>query len=66
MIFTPDQERWAEALMIERLHGDGALDWVERRIDALAAAGDAEGVQRFQDIAAGLEELRRGTGALPS
>ncbi len=55
---TPDQERWAEALAIERLHGDRAPVWVAERIGALALAGDAAGVERFQQIAKRLGELR--------
>ncbi|HEV7290446.1 hypothetical protein [Sphingomonas sp.] len=44
---TPDQERWAEALAVERLHG------------ALALAGDSAGVARFRQIAAKLESIQR-------
>lgn len=56
---TPDQERWAEALAIERLHGDRAPVWIAERIGALALAGDAAGVERFREIAARLDQLRR-------
>ena len=56
---TPDQERWAEALAIERLHGDRAPVWIAERIGALALAGDAAGVERFREIAKRMEELRR-------
>lgn len=37
---TPDQERWAEALTIERIHGDGAVEWVVARITDLATRLD--------------------------
>lgn len=60
---TPDQERWAEALAIERLHGDRAPVWIAERIGALALAGDAAGVERFRQIAKRLDELRRGNCA---
>ena len=56
---TPDQERWAEALAIERLHGDKASVWVAERIGALALAGDTAGVARFKEIAARLVDLGR-------
>lgn len=55
---TPDQERWAEALAIERLHGDRAPVWIAERIGELALAGDAAGVERFRQIAERLDELR--------
>lgn len=61
---TPDHERWAEALAIERIHGDDAPRWVAERIGALAIAGDVDGVERFRQIAARLDQLR--SGALPS
>lgn len=56
---TPDQERWAEALAIERLHGERAALWIAERIGALALAGDADGVARFKQIAVKLEALQR-------
>lgn len=55
---TPDEERWAEALMVERLHGDRATIHVAERIGALALAGDAVGVSRWKEIAARLDQLR--------
>jgi hypothetical protein len=61
----PDQERWAEALAIERLHGDRAPVWIAERIGTLALAGDAAGVERFRQIAQHLEQLMVG-GRLPS
>lgn len=56
---TPDQERWAEALAIERLHRERAALWIAERIGALALAGDADGVARFKQIAVKLEALQR-------
>jgi hypothetical protein len=55
---TPDEERWAEALAIERMFGEAAPAWIAGRIGALALAGDAAGVQRFTAIAQRLEALR--------
>ena len=52
-----DGMRWAEALAIERLHGDDAPRWVAERIGALVLAGDADGVARFQEIARRMERL---------
>ncbi len=54
---TPDQERWAEALAIERQHGMMAPMWIAERIGALAMAGDHVGVARFRKIAAKHEQL---------
>lgn len=58
---TPDRERWAEALAIERLHGDRAPVWIAERIGALALAlaGDAGGVERFREIALRLDKMRQ-------
>ncbi len=52
----------AEALAIERIHGDGAPLFVAERIGALAVADDAAGVQRWLEIAAKLDELRARPG----
>ncbi|QNE33018.1 hypothetical protein F1C10_14555 [Sphingomonas sp. NBWT7] len=54
---TEDQERWAEALEIERQHGMLAPMWIAERTGALALAGDFAGVARFREIAAKHEQL---------
>ena len=51
---TPDQERMAEALAVERVHRARAPSYVAERIRALALAGDIAGVERWQAIAARL------------
>lgn len=56
---TPAEERLAEALAVERMHGDRAPLFVAERIGELAAAGDAAGVQRWREIAAQLDALRQ-------
>lgn len=56
---TPDQERYAEALTIERMHGADAPRWIAERIGSLALAGDEAGVLRFVEIARRLDELMR-------
>lgn len=48
----PEAERWAEALLAIRLHGDRAPDWIAERIEALAYVGDETGVARSMDMAA--------------
>lgn len=40
---TLDQERWAEALAIERQHGAMGPVWIAERIGALASVGDFAG-----------------------
>jgi hypothetical protein len=60
MPMTQDQERWAEALVLERLHGERARAWTAERIEALRAKGDSLGVERFTILAARLEQLRVG------
>ena len=57
---TPDEERWAEALAVQRQHGDRAPLHVAKRIGALALAGDEAGVARWKAIAARLGQLARG------
>lgn len=54
---TADEERWAEALVVERLYGEKAPLHVAERIGALAMAGDISGVVRWREIAARLEKL---------
>ena len=54
---TPDEKRWAEALHLEREHGDGALAWVAERAVALERAGDEAGVGRMREIWARLLKL---------
>lgn len=58
---TPEEERWAEALLALRLHGDRAPHWIAERIEALAIAGDERGVERFMGMAVRLDALWDGT-----
>lgn len=60
---TPDRERWAEALAIERQHGDQAHRIIAERIGALALKGDSEGIARWKAIATRLDALRSTIGA---
>jgi len=55
---TPDEERWAEALAIERTHGEAAHEWVIDRITELAADNDRYGVARYLEIIDRLDQLR--------
>jgi len=57
MPMTPDQERWAEALAIDRAHGDHAAQWIAEKIGELALMGDEKGVERFRQIATRLDAL---------
>lgn len=57
---TPDQERWAEALAIERIYREGARFHIAERIGALALSGDAAGIGRWKAVARRLEELEQG------
>lgn len=54
---TPDEERWAEAFAIKRIHGRRAALWIAERIGSLAIVGDAAGVERFKEIARRLDQL---------
>jgi hypothetical protein len=55
---NPEHERWAEALLIERQHGDEAPEHIASRIRDLALAGDEAGVQRWMEIATRYDQLR--------
>lgn len=57
---TWEQERWAEAAMVQRLHGDGASAHVAERIGDLLLKGDQAGVERWCEIGARVAELRAG------
>lgn len=56
---TLDEERWAEALAVERQHGEDAPQFIAERIGALALKGDMEGVDRWREIASRLDAMRR-------
>ncbi|TPG43638.1 hypothetical protein EAH79_02395 [Sphingomonas koreensis] len=53
-----DEERWAEALAVQRAHGERAFAFIAERVGALALAGDADGVARWREIAARLDQWR--------
>lgn len=52
MALTPQRERMAEALAVERMHGDGVAAFVACRIAVLKAAGDSAGVERWVTVRA--------------
>ena len=60
---TPKDELWAEALAVERLHGDHANAHVAERIVQLAIRGDEAGVARWKAIAERLDALSGAEGA---
>lgn len=47
---TPDHERWAEALALEKAHGPRTEVFLRERIAELEAAGDHAGVTRLREI----------------
>ncbi|MEC3947826.1 DUF6961 family protein [Sphingobium sp. HWE2-09] len=55
---TEDQERWAEALAIERRFGRNALAHIATMVSELALAGDEAGVQRWIAIAERFDQLQ--------
>ena len=57
MQVTRNQERWAEALMVQRLHGSGADAHVRERITSLAMLGEEAGVLRWREIQGRLAQL---------
>lgn len=60
---TSEQERWAEALAIERQFGKRATDHIAACVTELALAGDDAGVERWIAIAGKYDQLQaHGTG----
>lgn len=57
---TPEEESWAEALAIERFHGDQAPLHAANQIGVRAVLGDTEGVACWKLIAVKLDALRSG------
>jgi hypothetical protein len=58
---TQEQHLWACALQVERQHGEGAMAFVNDRRVAFAMAGDQAGCDRWEAIAACLEQLQEAT-----
>jgi hypothetical protein len=54
---SPEQERWAEALAVEKLYGKDGPRFIAERIGALAIAGDQAGVERWKAIAERHDQL---------
>jgi len=57
---TPDQETWAIALHVQRVHGEDGPRWIAERIGALAMQDDDAGVARWKEIATAYEMLMTG------
>nr|WP_299857992.1 hypothetical protein [Sphingomonas bacterium] len=60
MTLTPEQARWAEALAVQRQHGESAPVFIAERVGALALSGDHAGIERWRQIARRLGALRGG------
>ena len=60
----PEQERWAEALTIERRWGPRACEHIAERVSTLAMAGDEAGVARWITIADHYDQLQDRDGQL--
>ncbi|WP_010339430.1 DUF6961 family protein [Sphingobium yanoikuyae] len=54
---TTEKERSAEALVVDRQHGDKAFDFIARRVQELALRGDEAGIARWLAIAGHLDAL---------
>ena len=54
---TFDEERWAEALAIFRMHGIRAREFVAGRLVDLGMSGDLDGVARWREIGSRLDQL---------
>jgi len=58
-MITPEQDRWGEALAIERVRGDSAAKSVAEQVAMFALSGDEAGVQHFREIAGCLDRLMK-------
>ena len=56
----PEQERWAEAVAVQRMYSKNAAEHVAERIGALAVLGDQDGIDRWMEIARRLDQLQLG------
>jgi hypothetical protein len=56
----PEHERLAEALTVERNHGDRAPAFTAERVAKLALAGDLAGVASWNAVALRYDQLTRG------
>ncbi|UYY57101.1 DUF6961 family protein [Sphingomonas sp. S2-65] len=54
---TPEEKRLAEALAVERIHGDKAVEFIASPVRELALVGDEAGVERWREIAAAYDFL---------
>jgi len=61
-----DRELWACALQVEHTHGERAPTFVAERVGELVLAGDAAGIERWQLIAAKLDQLANPRHFLPA
>jgi len=61
-VVTREEERWAEALAVERLHGRDAASHAAARVADLSGAGDAVAGARWRAIASCIEALRGARG----
>ena len=51
MKLTREQELWGVALWVEKAHGDRGPSFIAERIDALAQAGEDDGVRLWREVA---------------
>ena len=58
-IATSENALWQAAQWALDHHGDGAAGWIADRIEALAAAGDADGAAAWSLVLGMLTELQR-------
>jgi len=57
MTLTQEQVPWGAASMLIRTHGDHAKAYADRRISALTAIGDADGVTMWKNIVNCINQL---------
>jgi hypothetical protein len=59
MTLTQEQVPWGAASMLIRTHGDHAKAYANKRISALTAIGDVDGVAMWKKIANCINQLSR-------
>lgn len=58
MVLTREQELWGMALWVESLHGERGGDFIQERIEQLAAEGQDEGARLWRQVQERFSELR--------
>lgn len=57
MVLTRDQELWAMALWVERVHGSEGWFYIAQQQDRLLETGDLDGIAMWRSVGERFEKL---------